>query len=373
MSGSNAFLALVQAVSGAVRDDEAVFASGLASAPAQTLYAQAVRHRCAGLLFEALVRLRVRGADIAEIRALLQRYAASCALQASALRAQVDSLVRTLHHGGVPHALLKTAARLYAGDRAAEWTYASDIDVMVPRARAHDAAQALLDAGYRWGFPSCAAEAYRRHHHHLAPLEPLAGGKPVELHVALAPAWAFTTASAWSDLELYLSPVDGAPASTVKLNGAGVALHMMLHGAGLYRLFDLAAAAQALRADPALLSRLQSIAECERHQHTPMLAALAVAARLAGLAFDEAPCVRKYVEWTFAREDLPPGIRQRAHFIDAWFANGRRLRGPATPLAVPRHVHSVRHAPAYRELAGRALGGIAVWGYYMLRHGSGRA
>jgi hypothetical protein len=157
------------------------------------------------------------------------------------------------------------------------------------------------------------------------------------------------------------------------LDTFGRGLHMIVHGAGLYRLADAALLALDARAQPGLLQRLTAVADGERIQRVALHAVIAMAARLARMPFESAPSVDRYLEWIMVREDLPRIFRNRMHFIDAWFANGGRLRGPATPLAVPRDVRSVRRALCYRELAGRLIAGAAASGYCLRRRGSSRA
>lgn len=373
MSAVRAFDALVEAVSACVSGDAGALARAFASAPPREVYAAAVRHRCAGLLLSGIVQLRVRGGAAAELRPLLQRYAAACAVDSAQLPAQITALVRELKSAGVPHALLKTAARVYAGDARAQWSQTHDIDVLIPAIHTADALQAVQQAGYRQTAADATVRAYRLHHHHLAPLAAPLGGKPLELHVALAPRRAFSTQAHWDTLFANFEEVSGEAGSVLRLDAFGRCVHMLLHGAGLYRLSDAAQIAAELRAEPALLSRLANVAASETVQAVPVKAVLAMAARIAGMPFERDAAVDAYLDWVRVREDLPAAFRGRMHFVDAWYANGGRLRGPATMLAVPRDVRAVRRTLCYRELAGRALAALAAYALVLRKNGGARA
>ena len=366
------FDALIEAAGACVRGDAEALADAFSGVPAQELFAAAVRHRCAGLLLSGMAQLRIPMACTAQLRPLLQRYAVACALDSAKLPAQITALVRALNAADVPHALLKTAARIYSGDVRAQWSQTHDIDVLVPAARGAEALDALADAGYTQTAPNAAVRAYRLHHHHFAPLSAPGGGKPVEVHVALAPRRAFSTQATWDTLFSHLEQIEGEAGSVRRLDAYGRCVHMLLHGAGLYRLSDAAQIAAELVADPALLGKLVTLAAPETVQRIPMLAVLSIAAHMAGLTPPRDAGAEAYIEWVRVREDLPAPFRGRMHFIDAWYANGGRLRGPATMLAVPRDVHAVRATPCYRELIGRALAALAAYAFVLRKGGGAR-
>lgn len=367
------FDALIGAAGACVRGDADALMQAFRAVPAADLFAVAVRHRCAGLLLSGMAQLRVRNEGAAELRPLLQRYAAACALDSAQLPAQIAKLVRALKAGGVPHALLKTSARIYAGDPRAQWSQTHDIDVLVPAELASEALDAFAHAGYTQTAGDAAVRAYRLHHHHLAPLTAPDGGKPLELHVALAPRRAFSSPSDWSSLVSEMETVDGASGTTLRLNPYARCVHMLLHGAGLYRLADAVQIAAELVAHPALLERLNAFAACETVQRVPMSAVLELAAQMAGMTRQRDAAVEAYLEWVRVREDLPASLRGRMHFVDAWYANGGRLRGPATMLAVPRDVRAVHRTPCYRELLGRALAAVAAYALVLRKGGRVRA
>jgi hypothetical protein len=358
------FAALFDATGACLRCEGEALERALRDVPTKALYAQAVRHKCAGLLLRGITGLRPRSSELSTLTGLLRRYAAAAAMDASATRAQVCEVLETLRGHSVPHALLKGSARLLAGDRIAEWTHMYDIDVLVPEDAAELAAHALLERGYRYELDSATIAGYRRYHQHLAPLLPPSGGKAVELHVALTLRSWFSLQCDWSALRWHMETIEGLDA--LQLDGFGRALHMAMHGAGLYRLGDMAQIAIELQRDPDLYSRLSAFLSGECVQPIPLFASLEAAAQLAGIATEPAPAVRRYVEWAVAREDLPKPCRGRMQLVDAWFANGGAWRGPSTRLAFPPAQRYDGTATGVLErsriLAGRVVAGLAAAG-----------
>jgi hypothetical protein len=251
---------------------------------------------------------------------------------------------------------------LLAGDAITEWTHTADIDVLVPRAAADNAAAALMSVGYRYQFDAATIAGYRRHHQHLAPLLPARAGKPVELHVALMLRSWFSLRCDWEALQGHLEPVSGAT-HVLQLDGFGRVLHLAMHGVSLYRLGDAMHLAEELRRDPALYSRVMLLAGEERIQRIPLLAVLAAGAEIAGLDAQVEDSVRRYLDWSIVREDLPKWCRGRMQLIDAWFADGGAFGGPATHLAFPpveRYDGTATGvAERLRTMAGRVVAGAA--------------
>jgi len=360
------FAALFDAVAACVQSDRDGLERALAGVPARRLFSQAVRHKCCGLLLYNIASLRIRTPELRELVELLRRYAGTAALDAVATRSQVLDILEILSEHSIPNALLKGSARLFAGDRITEWTHTFAIDVFVPHEAADAAASALLERGYRYQFDAATIAGYRRHHQHLAPLLPPGAGKPVELHVALMLSSYFSLRCDWHALKWHLEPMDES-GSVLRLDAFGRALHMAMHGAGMYRLGDAAQMALELRSDPDLYRRLYAFMSGECIQPIPLLGVLAAGAQLAGMDVDVEPAVRRYVEWTIAREDLPELCHNRMQLVDAWFANGGAFTGPATRLAFPptrRYDGSATsYAERFRILAGRVVAGVAGAGY----------
>ncbi len=344
------FAALAESLGAYVCADRSRLRAAVLGSDLRKLYSHAVRHKCAGLLFDALAVHRIRDPEIEPLRALLQRYAGACALESVEARRQVERIVRVLTASQVPHALLKSAAGLYAGDKVVERTHISDIDVLVPREHADRACRAMQADGYAYERPDLAAE-YAHAHHHLAPLRSPSFKRPVELHVQLAPPGWFSVPSDWSSVREHFVTVEGAQGPTLRLDPFALALHYSLHGAYLRRLSDCVHVATVLRNQPALLSEILAATQAELLQRTGLQSVVSVAARMADFGEVCDPVVAQFVRWALYREDLPPALRDRAQLADAWFANGRRLRGPATSFA-----RSGRAA----TVAARVLAGLIV-------------
>jgi len=357
-----AFAALYDAVAACIQSDGRRLQRALKSAPAQNIFAYAVRHKCGGLLLHGIAALRIRDAELAELTGLLRRYAAAAALDAQSLREQIAQVLDALQSRAIPHALLKGSARLCGGDAITEWTHVFDIDVFVPLEAAEDAARALLDQGYRYQYEEPTVAGYRKYHQHLAPMLPPGAGKPVELHVALMPPSRFSLRCDWYALQAHFEVIE-ASGGTPRLDAFGRALHMAMHGAGLYRLGDAAQIALELRSRPDLYEELTACAREEKIQPVPLFAVLAAGAHLAGLQAQAPFTVRRYLEWSIAREDLPKFCRGRMQLADAWFANGGAWSGPATQLAFPPSKRydgtSTSLLERSRTLGGRIAAGIA--------------
>lgn len=344
------FAALFEALSAYVQGDGERVRDALVSAPAHALYGQAVRHKCGALLFQAIADHRIRDARTGALFAQLQQYAATCALDAAECHMQLAGVVRGFKDAGVTHALLKSAAGLYVGDKVVERSRIFDLDVFVPREQAEAAAAALHAEGYRYADPH-AVPWYRMHHHHLTPLLLPSFKRPVEVHVQLAPPGWFSTPSDWQAFDSHFEEINGAEGPALRLDAYGRCVHWALHGAHLRRLNDAVNLAMELRRSSALLDALFALSQRERVQRVALQSAICAAAQMAGLQAPFDAEVRRFVRWAIEREDLPRGLRDRTQLADAWFANGGTLRGPATPFAM---------SCPKTTAAGRVLAGMLV-------------
>ncbi|MFN2449582.1 MAG: nucleotidyltransferase family protein [Candidatus Baltobacteraceae bacterium] len=356
------FSALFEAMTALVRPDHERLKSALHSVPGAQLFGHSARHKCSAYLLEAFLTHRIGAPELRPLRVMLQRYAGTFALQAVEARAQTAQIVSVLRDARIPAVLLKSSARLYAGDPIAERSQIFDLDALVRPQDADAAVTALAAAGYAYEQPGVAA-GYRMRHHHLAPLVSPAFSKALELHVALAPRGSFTLATGWDALAPYHRQIEGPAGPATRLDEYGSALHLALHGAGLYRLGDVVQIAMIVHGKTALLDRLAEASAREKVQRVPLQAALCAAAAMAGLPQRFGADVRRYVAWALEREGLPRPFRGRMHLTDAYYANGRRLRGPATALALPAAYANdgVRQTLARRArvLGGRMLAGAA--------------
>lgn len=354
----NAFTSLHTVLRAHLQGDSALLDATLEQASAPDLCAQATRHKCAALLFDAAMSARARSSQARTIVQSLKGQMATFMLDAQMTREQLSGIVTALRAGNVPFALLKSAGRLYAGDVLAERTQTFDIDVMVPRSASAPCLEALREAGYGYESERQAA-AYMKYHHHLAPLRHPAFRKALEVHVALAPPESYSLRSDWCAVETDMEWIEGAAGRARRLNASGRAWHMALHGATLYRLGDAAQIAiETLRSDRTIVRSLFERTLGERTSRIPLQAVLCVAADLAGVTVPQADDARKYAGWAFVREDLPRFLRSRAQLIDAWYANGCAARGPATRLALPQ-AHSINGEGVPFPRRARTIAGLA--------------
>lgn len=353
------FTALVDAVTAAQDDDANALRAAVHSAPAEALFNKAVAHRCAGLLFAAMVRHRIRDERTTLLWRMMQGYAGNCVLDSERSRAQIDAVVRALADGGVPHALLKGAARLRSGDGAARWSHMDDIDVLIPPERSDQAMRALQSRGYRFDCDDRARTKYRTRHHHLAPLVPEGGGKPVELHVNLEYRPWFSSRSDWATLAEHLRP-DAAVPGAFLLDPFGRALHALIHGVALYRLGDAAVLARELRAMPMLLQPLSAWVNAEAKQRVALRAVLALASQIARVPIEADLLARRYLEWVAWREQAPRLFHGRMQLLDAYFSHalslgipGDEVRGLDRPRMMSVRIGAALAASAYRALLAR--------------------
>ena len=156
---------------------------------------------------------------------------------------------------------------------------------------------------------------------------PRAPGVAVELHVALSPPGTMSMQLGWDQLVQYTRLIEGPAGPARAFNLTGTALHRAIHGAGVVRLHDIVLLARALRADPLLPQTLAAIFADEQNHAVAIDAAIVFAARMAGVRSACDADVERYLQWAVEREGLPPEIRMRSQFIDAWYLD-RRSAGP---------------------------------------------
>lgn len=361
---TGAFSALVASMTAIVQADDAALAEAIELCEPRRLVDQAVRHKCGSLLLDGIARSRVRSAAARAIVQPLKAQAQGAVVQNAPVRSQIEEIVGALASARIPHAFLKSGARLRNGDRLATMTCIADLDVLIRSCDAEAAVEALRGVGY---VPESHANDgyYGSLHHHLEPLKSPAHPKPVELHVALAKRWHFSVGTTWEALQTYLQ-TDPKNPYTYELDRIGTTLHLIVHGSGLYRLYDAVLLAAELRVRPAMLHYLARMFEKERVQPIETQATLALAARIAGIAHAESRNVQRLLQWVARREALPLELRRRARFVDAWYGNGSRLRGvsgarlTADLAAVARMIGPL---PATTCALGWAVGAVGVASY----------
>lgn len=355
---ASGFEALYRAMTAIVRDDESALSGALCATNWHELLYASVTHKCSGTLLHAMLDAGLTRGEHAPLLRALKEHGSAALLQSYTLRGQVDDIIGILGGARIDHALLKTAALLYEGRDDARWTPVFDIDVLVRESEADAAWSALCANGYRCDYSSSAVEGYRRSHHHRAPLEPVAAGKTVEVHAALAPPEESSLPTGWDALAPHLQRYSGL-SHTYRLDDVWRAMHLLLHGTGLHRLYDAVRVAQMLRADRTLYAALRPLVEREERERTMLRATLAVAAQMAGLRVQEPPEVRECVRWMYLREEMPRWLRARSQVLDKWFAE-HTLRAALRGIFPPAWTIEGKPAPRLHHFAGAAARGIAA-------------
>jgi hypothetical protein len=361
---SRGYAALVEAMSSVEQRDAARLEGALAAVDADSLSRTARRHRCAALLLQGMHELAVT-AHHDELAQLLQPVGRATVMQAFALRDQIADVCRSLKAARIRFALLKGAARLYAGDPEADLHPSVDIDVLVDREQLDAAGVAMSASGYASRVSASRAAAYRAFHHHAAPLYPSSRGVPVELHTALGPSDGANPLLDWNELSPHLRAVDGPAGPVLCLDAFATALHLAIHSASLRRLRDTVVLAKLLAAaDRPTLTALAEFAARRFADSIRVQASLALAADVAGIQMATLPEAARYVGWVFKREDLPQYIRDRCQFLDAWHAAGARIRSLKSAFARPAldWSRSPTLVAAYR-FTGRMAAAICALGY----------
>ncbi len=360
------YVALVQAMSAAVRDDKGGFERALGLAEAGAIAGVARRHGCSATLVEAATRLRSTSAPAAYLQRALQGSGRNVVLRGIAIRAQVIAVAQCLTAAAIPFVLLKGAARLYRDEPGATLHASSDLDVLVRSDDLDAAAQALRDQGYYERADERRQRNYREHHHHAAPLFPPASGCAIELHVALAPPGNLSIPLDWQALEAHVTHVDG-PAGPVRvLDDVAQALHYAVHSIGLYRLRDTVLLARRLRTlGKADLDALRTLVKAERIDAIRLDAAIALAARLGGVAWPVSGPVEEYLRWAIRREDVPLCLGRRSQLAEGWYGGNRRVTPLLWRLLDPRSGLGTEpgNKPAFVAAAGRVVAGIAAYLY----------
>lgn len=359
------FAALFAAAQAAEQQRPEQFVAALESTTTKELVRTAARHRCLGYLYRAILEQRVRTTAARAYLDATRDYRAKAALQAFATRSQLREVVATLDAAAIPFILLKGAARLLRRDPEAEWNLMGDLDILVPPESAFAAMATLMEKGYRPYTEGNESEHYDQHHHHLLPLLSPTPGLYIELHRELAVPGTLSLATDWNACAPLAERVSDDGTSALCLNGLGTAFHLLVHGLGFRRLHDTVMLARRLREQADIMGPLQALVAQERLRPVSLQAGVALAARIAGIALPESEPVTRCIAWLWRREMLNTYLRERTQFVDAWYANGGRLFGPATREALPNFYaprqNTVTRAVVFGyRVAGRAL--TSAWG-----------
>ncbi len=363
------FSALCDLLAADLSDDREAFVSALRAAPADAIVRGTKQHRCGALLAHALYRYGLHDDPAcAPLVEALRRDAWGTAASNADLQRDVDTCVTALSIAGIPFALLKGAARAYRGDPKDAVHPSSDIDVLVPKERLDAAIAALSRYGYTTPFDRSAAEAYRRRHHHAAPMLPASGSIAVELHTAIARPKTLERALDWRALEPYFQPCHGFAGPVRCLDERATFAHLAIHSLDELHLRDVYLMARILRtAGWSSSADLGTIGAGDPAEPIRLNALFALAARIARVAWPTAPAERRYLSWLERREDLPENLRRHAYFAEAAHAARRArdfVRVWGTGIAGnPAKAEAVTQRQRLTRLLARAASGIAAYLY----------
>lgn len=341
---SATYARLFDALSAIIQNDAVALRRAIEAVPPWKLAAVARRHRVGAFL---AANLDASASPYATALAqALQRERWASALTTRRLRTQVLEVNETLGKAGIECVLLKGAARLFRNDPGASLFDACDIDVLVDPGDVDAAAQALRATGYR-EYPRRDEPDFRVHHH-VAPLYPPRDGVPIEIHRALAPPSEVDQSWSLVDLAPYTQAVCHEGVSACVLDRVGTAIHLAVHAIKRPALRDLTLLALHLRTcSPVERVRVDRELRRETREGVPLRAAVALATRLAGIDWHEAPAIDRFADWMIEREDLPRPLRAYPQCVDAWLG----ARGSHVAAVVAAAGRGARHHRTLRALA----------------------
>ena len=311
---------LVDALAAGERNDAGAFITAL-RCNANALETVDERHRCGAVLSEYARQFGVASKISPEIGTHLRRARLNAVLGAGRMQRAVHRTVDVLRAAEIEFALLKGAARMYGCVPGAAYHPSDDIDVFVRERDVDRAVEALRACGWMFHDTDDEVRRFRRRHHHAASLFSPSGDFPVEIHHALAQPGTLSTDTSWDALRAHLVPLEGSAGSVLQLDPFGTAAHLAVHAIGLTRLRDIALLAALLPVlTDAERDELQEFVQSERLDAVRLAAAVALAARVAGMRHTLNPKARAYLRWALRREDLPNRLRVRCGAIEAHFA-----------------------------------------------------
>jgi Uncharacterised nucleotidyltransferase len=161
--------------------------AGLSARQWHALLQQARRH---ALLAKLEARLQAQGLFAsAPYKARSHMHAARIAAQSSqtAVRFEVNSVLRALRGVDVPLVLMKGAAYIHAGLPPAAGRFVGDVDLMVPRERIDEVEKVLLAHGWvTGGLDAYDERYYREWTHEIPPIQHPDRDTPVDIHHTIA-------------------------------------------------------------------------------------------------------------------------------------------------------------------------------------------
>ncbi len=356
---SRAFPHLLEAVTGAVRENPQLLVNALQINPAR-LRSLDQRHRCMAFLGESARRLAITE-NIAPPTALMLREARHAAVvRASRMHAEINTLVGLLCEASYPFALLKGASRLFNGMEDALYHPSGDIDIIFRREHVDDVIRALQRAGYHFRADTDEIRKHVEHHHHAAPLYPPNEGFFIEIHHALAPPGMFSLQLDWHALDGHFLPVENYN-GMFELDAVATALHLAIHASGLESLRDIVLLSRLLlQFDAEQRTQLFTFVRREYRERIRLEAMLALAAHIAGIPWPYGRRAKEYLAWVLRREDLPILLRERSITLDLLHAQASP-RSAWKLLSMPSQHRP--HLPLMGRAASRAVisAGIACY------------
>ena len=182
--------------------------------------------------------------------------------QAAEVRREVEFLARTLAPLGIPVTLMKGAAYLMSGRRAAQGRLFTDIDIVVPKARIGEVEAALMLNGWAGSHHTPYDQRYYREWmHEIPPMQHIHRGTTLDVHHAILPETARLKPSSTLILAKAI-PIADDPRVQV-LSPHDMVLHSMTHvfhneelSHGLRDLSDLDLLLREFGGDPAFWPNL---------------------------------------------------------------------------------------------------------------------
>jgi Uncharacterised nucleotidyltransferase len=148
--------------------------------------------------------------------------------QAAEVRREVEFLARALAPLGIPVTLMKGAAYLLSGRRAALGRLFSDIDIMVPKARIGEVEAALMLNGWAGSHHTPYDQRYYREWmHEIPPMQHIHRGTTLDVHHAILPETARLKPSSALILAAAVPLADDARIQV--LSPHDMVLHSMTH------------------------------------------------------------------------------------------------------------------------------------------------
>lgn len=147
------------------------------------------RHQ--GLLAKLAGSLQLQGLfDCAPAKARAHMHGARIAALSTqtAIRFEVNRVMRALQGLSGPVLLMKGSAYVHAGLAAARGRFVGDVDLMVPRAQIEEVERRLLDAGWECAeLDAYDQRYYREWTHEIPPMQHPERDTPVDIHHTIAP------------------------------------------------------------------------------------------------------------------------------------------------------------------------------------------